>query len=279
VKFRQRKLLGFASAVILGGFCTFALAHPFPEPELEQVNELLIRFPGDPSLYLQRARVQVTMEHFDQALEDLDEAEALGLVSEDLYVQRGYAYLQQGSEALAIESFNQALSLDPILLQALILRAQAHQQFGQPGLALLDWQQVIQLSPNLSPVLFMDAAQAADESEQYETALSILDQGLNLWPQESSLMQASVDVLWQMQQYDAAIQRLEVQAAADTPRPYHWNIQLAAKLLQVGREAEAKQALQRALAWMNGLPRLSRGQLDIRNELLQRMADLESQNP
>jgi tetratricopeptide (TPR) repeat protein len=263
------------AVLLVGGFCVTAFSHPAHEEHLESINLLLEQFPGKPELYLARAAILVDQGHFDEALEDLDRAEILGLQSVEIPLTRGSVYMLTGEVDLAIENLTMAVTLQAGMPLALALRAKAYELSGQADLAIADWNDLLTIDNDSSSAIYLEAAKAAEEAGNPGARLAIIDQGLNRWPQDSSLVLAGVETLWQQQNHEAAIERLVIQANSATARAYYWKELLAEKLLLLDRAAEAKSALEDADRVLAQKSQLNRSQQQARKNIRRQLATLE----
>ncbi len=78
---------------------------------IEHVNEMMITYPEDATLYIARADIEREMNHPDLALIDLERAIELDPNAVNAYMLRGEIYLASGKKILAKNDFEKAISL------------------------------------------------------------------------------------------------------------------------------------------------------------------------
>lgn len=104
--------------------------------------------PDDPDLLIDHAIAASSLEHYEEASDDLSHALAIEPRRSEALVYRAAAQRHLGRLALAQEDIDRALSLDPEDADALLERGIIRQRRGDDAGARADWERAIELAPD-----------------------------------------------------------------------------------------------------------------------------------
>lgn len=121
--------------------------------------------PDDVDLRIDRAVAAAGMDHYMDAIDDLDHALAIDPHRAEALVLRGSAWRHMNRLELAQDDIDRAMSIDPDNPEALLERGILRQRQGDRSGARDDWERAIQLDPDST---------AADLAQQN---LALLDAG------------------------------------------------------------------------------------------------------
>ena len=108
----------------------------------------LMLSPDDPDLLIDRSVAAATLEHYADAITDLDRALALDPHRPDALVYRAAAWRELDRLDLAAGNIGEALTLDPDFADALLERGIERQRFGDLSGARADWERAMALAPD-----------------------------------------------------------------------------------------------------------------------------------
>ena len=104
--------------------------------------------PDDPGLLTDRSIAAASLEHYDDAVDDLTRALDLDPRRVDALVFRGAAWRHLNQLGLAQDDIDRAFALDPENADALLERGILRQRQGDREGARRDWEHAIALAPN-----------------------------------------------------------------------------------------------------------------------------------
>lgn len=119
-----------------------------PDRALASTTLALSLTPDDPDLLIDRSVAEGTLEHYQDAADDLSRALELDPRRPDALVFRAAALRQLNHLDLAQEDVDHALVLDPENVDALLERGILRQRRGDRAGARTDWERVMALSPD-----------------------------------------------------------------------------------------------------------------------------------
>ena len=208
-------------------FISPAPAHQGLRDQIEELDLLIAREPGDVGLYLRRGELHRAHGDLDSALRDFDRARTFDPVFAEAAFHLGRALLDAGRPADATRALDPALLLRPDHVGALVVRGRALARLGR----------------------HVEAAGAPHPME----ALRGLDKGISRLGPAVSLQLAAIDLEVRLGRHDDALARLEV-AAARSRIQGQWLARRGGILLAAGRPAQARAAYEAALASIRALP-------------------------
>lgn len=222
-------------------------------------NEDIQKDPSNPELYLRRAELYRLHQLWPESETDILKAESLspGLAQVDLCW--GRLRMDTAWPLSARAHFDKFLARYPTHVEALTLRSRVWQQLGQPLSAADDLARATKATPEGAPELYIERAQAlaAAGSAQVESALAVLDEGIQRMGPLVTLQLTAIDLELKRQNYDGALTRVDA-VAARSPRKESWLARRGEILLQAGRPDQARTAYESALAALNTLPPVRR---------------------
>lgn len=236
-----------------------ARAHGDFHTLITAANQEIEKAPQNPELYLRRAELHRLHQMWPESEADIAKAVSLspGLPLIDLCF--GRLRMDTAWPLAARAHFDRFLEKHPDHVEALTLRSRVWQTLGQPLNASEDLARAVRASPENSPELYIERAQALASAgaAQWETALTVLDDGIRRMGPLVTLQLTAIDIELRRQNYDAALRRVDA-VAARSPRKESWLARRGEILLQAGRGDEARQAYQSALAALDTLPPVRR---------------------
>lgn len=211
------------------------LAHPGVPHELRELDAELRRHPDRAPLYLERAEFLRTIARYDEALTDLDLAEALGA---EVELARARIHETRGEHLLAEYWATQALSRDPTA-HAFFLRGRAREQNGRTAEAVEDYRAALLVGS--SNELFLAEARALVALGRREEAVRSLSVGL--------LATGSIVLRRELIRIAPPEEALELlqPVLQQAPVKTEWLLLRAGALSRLGREEEAGRDRRRAV--------------------------------
>jgi len=194
-----------ASAAPLNGRGKIAAAEARPFSSLRYLNRAILLNRNYPAAYRNRAAALIKVRHYDEALNDLEQAAATAEGDAQLLIKRGRVRSLDGKHQAAVQDFSAALEVAPEngeayagrgLAQiergriqeglsdcdmavtfapehapAYLCRARAYLRLGQPVQVSTNISRVLELAPDLAHAYFV-RAQLAEEAGDMETAVA-----------------------------------------------------------------------------------------------------------
>jgi protein O-GlcNAc transferase len=198
------------------GLANALLAQKKYEPASDALNDYLKLNPGDRSAHLDRASALFDLDRFDDALAELDRAEAGSTPTADALKMRGAIYMQQKKWKEAGEALAQALRISP--------------QDGE----LAAWVGHVDI-----------------ELRQYPAAIDILGQVVRQNPQSAGALSDLINAFFLHEDYPAAIGAMDQLARLEPPKPASWFVR-AICYDKLSQKAAAVEAYQKFLDQDNG---------------------------
>ncbi|MFN7951869.1 MAG: hypothetical protein U0610_09080 [bacterium] len=223
-----------------------------------RVRELTAKIeasPRDASLYAWRADLHRFARDYDSALADCERARALAPTAPRICAVCGRVLDDAGYPRAARAVAETGLGSDPRDPELRLLRARALVKLGDGYAAWDDFSAVIAAAPAPSPDLYLERSNAVAGlgGDLRERALGGIDEGIARLGPLVTLELAALEHEEKLGRVEAALARID-RLAADAPRKETWLIRRAELLARTGREAEARDSFQRALAAIDALP-------------------------
>ena len=193
------------------GLASALLAEKKYEPASEALAEYLKLNPSDRAARFDRASALLNLSRFDDALAELDRADAGAAPSAEALKMRGEIYMQQKKWKEAGDSLKQALPLSP------------------------------QDSELASWIGHVDI-----ELRDYPAAVSILQQVYSKNPQAADALRDLSNAFYLNENYAAALEAMDRLAKLEAPKPGSWFVR-AICYDKLSRKAEAIEAYQKFL--------------------------------
>ncbi len=119
-----------------------------PDHAFEAATLALALSPNDPDLLIDRAVTEGKLDHFHEAIDDLNHALAIAPNRAEAFVLRASAWRHLDNLDVASSDIERALAINPDSSEALLERGILRQRTGNPTGARQDWQRAINLDPN-----------------------------------------------------------------------------------------------------------------------------------
>ena len=164
----------------------------------------------------------------------------------------GKGYFEQGDAAKAIDSFQRAVALQPIHPDALLNLANACLLAGQSERAIQFALQVLSMDPNSAPAYYIDGC-ANMRLRKFEEAVKSLQQAKGIDRKVNAVSLQLGRAHFELGHFQDAVDQFSeiIQFEPDYPSA---NFFLGQALLRLGRQEEAKQALERHQQLITGKP-------------------------
>jgi tetratricopeptide (TPR) repeat protein len=232
-----------------------ARAHGSFHDRLAAANAKIEAHPDQARLYVARAALYRDHRDYPEAMVDLDRAAALDPELADVDLMRGRVHLDLAQPAEADAALSRLLAKSPDDAAAFEARGRARATLGRNLEAARDYDRAIALreTPEPEPYLLRARALAAAGDEHLPEAIAGLDAGLARLGPAVALEQMALQLELRMGDTDAALRRLD-RSAARSPRKDTWLARRGQILEAAGRNAEARQSYEQALAALAELP-------------------------
>ncbi len=155
--------------------------------------------------YYYRGSSHLTLEHYEEALADLDRAIEMNPSHSLSYYARGYAHIGFGEYALAVQDFSAAIERDPSQPMFYLDRGWSYSQMGENRAALDDWNKALELDPNYALAYNNRAYITAQMNGDLVQALADVNRALELDSQNGNFYDTRGYVYYKMGNYEAAL--------------------------------------------------------------------------
>jgi len=232
----------FISALL----ATSAWAHPGSEQFLQELDQRIQAAPNDASLLRKRGIHNSASGHYEEALSDFEQLDALG-EGDSVRFDLAVLYYRMSRQRQSLLQFDQLLEKYPLHLQGLQYRSRLLRDRGDFEKALDDQLLFLKHSARVSGADFISAAELALKSQpdNHQLALSILDEGQQRLGSSALLQQRAVSIELARSKPDLAIDRLLTLESELSGSPA-WHIQLAELLNQEGLGSRALNHIEQA---------------------------------
>ncbi len=250
----RRRLAALLLAGCLGIAAAAASAHGELHEQIAGLDRQIAALPGDVALWLRRAELRRVHREWDAADADYAKALALDPRHPEAAWLRARAWLEAGKAAVALPELDAYLARYPDHAAARLTRARTLVALGRDALAVQDYDVALERMPDPAPDHYLElrnAQQAAGLPPA--TQLAGIERGLWRLGPVPSLEDAALDVEVRAQQWDAALARLDRQAAAAS-RMERWHYRRGLVLVQARRNDQAVAAFRASLAAIERLP-------------------------
>jgi Flp pilus assembly protein TadD len=214
--FREAVALRGDSAPARLGLANALLAQKKYETGADALAEYLKLNPGDRAEHFERASALMDLDRFDDALTELDRAEAGSAPTTDGLKMRGDIYLHQNNWKQASVTLTEAIRQSPQDQQLL-------ERLGHAEIELHD----------------------------YPAAINVLGKVVANNPQDADALRELVNAFFLNEDYAATIGAMDRLAKLETPKPASWFVR-AICYDKLSRKAEAIEAYQKFLELDNG---------------------------
>ena len=190
------------------------------------------------------ARALVKAKRFDEAKVFLDKAAERDPTNSDVYYVRGVIEMAAKNMPGALENFDKKLEMDPKHVLSVMNKANILLGMGKKPEALAAYRLATALAPNSAAVWIAYATAVAPDSAL--VAQKAFDKALAIDPKNVDAKRGKGLTFLLLEKYPDAIQLLTEATAAEPDDVDGW-VWLGQALLNSGKHAEAREALQRAL--------------------------------
>lgn len=226
-----------------------AAAHPGFLRDVERYTEALDRQPTA-ALYLQRSDRYRRLERWDEALDDVRRAEALGASPLEVSLARGLVLFEKRDDAAALEALDAYLGAGGAEPGALRAHGRLLARVGKPDLAALDFERELQRGTD--PELCLEYADLRVGQGRAVDAAQVLERCLQGSSGASVLRRRLVEVRLGQRDFASALAQAR-EGASGLQVKAEWTL-LAADVLQAwGRPREARREREAALRELDAL--------------------------
>ena len=239
-------------AICLSVFPQFVRAHEGLHEQIVAITAKIKHDPKNASLYLQRGELYRLHRNWAQAASDYDHAARLqpGLTVVDL--ARGKMLFESRRFQRAKLALDRFLDRQPVHFEGLVTRARVLGKLGARLESARDFAQALALTSE--PELYIERAEVLGGDERYiQDALRGLDEGVKQLGPLVTLQLAAIDLELRHKNYNGALARLDA-ITAQSERKEMWLVRRGEILRAAGRNEEARQAFNAALAAIDSLP-------------------------
>ena len=173
------------------------------EVALDDLNESL-RLADTAAGRFNRATVYLDQYRFDDAIEDLTKAIALGGQGADIYAERGHAYVYTGRLDLALKDLNEAIKRQPDYGFAYRTRGHAYLNDNQDDKAIADETRAIALDPKDMEAHWLRAYAYRYRKKRIDKAITDYSHALAIDPADSANRTSRAEAYEQIGRYDLA---------------------------------------------------------------------------
>ena len=232
-----------------------ALGQADEREEIVTLTEQIRKDPNNSALYRRRGDLNRTVQNWDAAHSDYEQAWTLDSKIDDIDFLKGRLFLEANWPTSAKVALDRFLAKHKNHVEALTARARALSKLGLTAASTADYSRALEFAPQAQPELYIERAQtlAAAGPESLNDAVQGLDEGLKKLGPVVTLQLAAIELEVRQKHYDAALTRIDA-AAATTPRKETWLARKGEILRQAGRTAEAREAYRAALQALESLP-------------------------
>lgn len=175
---------------------------------IDDISRYLRRFPLDPSARNLRGHCYFELERYDKAIADLSQAlknpDTGRNEAANASWDRGLCYKAIGKPQLAIADFTRCLTLDPNYRDPFWKRSEAYQSIGQMDRAIADITSVLKISPH-SDAALTRRADLYMKTKQPQKAIDDLTLLVKVNPKDEQAFELRADALLQLGQNERAL--------------------------------------------------------------------------
>lgn len=135
-----------------------------------------------PSWHLDQGNVLVAQGHYDDAIQEYNQAIYLDPGFTKAYFWRAVAHYQMAEYPSAIADSNQAIKLDPDKVEAYITRAAAYSASGQHDLAITDLNKVIEINSGMRGIAYLYRGYVHSRNGEHDLAIADRDRAIEINP-------------------------------------------------------------------------------------------------
>jgi Flp pilus assembly protein TadD len=122
--------------------------------KIDIATRILEQEPKNVEAFNNRGVAYFSLNEFQQAITDYDQAIEINPKNAKAFYNRGIAYSDLGEFQQAITDYDQAIQLNPKFAEAFYNRGNAYRKLGEYKKAIKDYDQAIQLNPNYAKAFY-----------------------------------------------------------------------------------------------------------------------------
>lgn len=254
LRFAKKLISLVAFAICLVLIPSFALAHEALHEQIVAITAKIKRDPKNASLYLQRGELYRLHRDWRRATADYDRAAGLQPNLTIIDLARGKMLFESRRFKSAKFVLDRFLRQGPRHVEGLTTRARVLAKIGARLEAADDFTRALALAATPEPELYLERAQVlAGAPEHIQEALRGLDEGIKRLGPLVTLQLLAIDLELRRNNYDAALTRLDL-ITAQSERKEMWLVRRGEILKAAGRDKEARESFNAALAAIESLP-------------------------
>jgi len=253
----QLRLISFTFSLLLHHAAPHASGHGAYHDALDALNVEIAQQPAEPALLVKRARLHLSHDEWQAALQDLERVDRLQPAPALTEGLRGAALNLGGQWKAALFSLNAHLVTHPHDAEARFQRARSQAHLGDRKAAAADYREALRSHPEPTAARKAEAAEVIFKHEGADAALTFLSADPTTATDPETL-HCALTLALQAGLTDRALSyvaSLQLQA----PRPEPWMARAARILAEAGRKEEARAAWLELVAHLQALPNLERG--------------------
>jgi tetratricopeptide (TPR) repeat protein len=273
------RILAMAVALALAGLWPTSLgwAHPDISEAEDAAAHAIEESPDDPALYVHRATLERMRHDWDAAAASYTKALELGADRDRIDVSLASVLLEAGLPKTALVRVELALGRDQDNGAARLTRARILSRSSRHADAAADYARAVAVLKHPEPGVVLEAmnaqllrstqdavatdgemiadsnAQADTREENIVSALAVADSAMRKLSIIPSIQERAIELETELERYDAAVARIDSMLAR-APRHEVWIAQRGDLLTAQGKQEEAVQSYERALALINERP-------------------------
>jgi tetratricopeptide (TPR) repeat protein len=243
-----------ALALLLCGLgTTRASAHGDLHDQIAEVTQQIARRPDDARLYVKRGELHRFHREWDAALADYDRAARIDPAMAEVDLGRGRTLLEAGQPEPAFAALGRFLERRPDHADARLSLARVLVKLWRPLEADAEYVRAIRLAGRPRPDLYFERATALASSGRVDSAIRVLDEGIERLGSLASLEDLAVSLERRRGNWDRALARLDRMSAGKTRRE-SFLARRGEIFAEAGRPDEARASFVAARASIENLP-------------------------
>jgi tetratricopeptide (TPR) repeat protein len=263
VPFRTRSYAARLGLAVLAAFAAVQpgsapLAHGDFHARITSIEQQIALEPNKADLYIRRAELHRQHRDFERADHDFAYARSLDPTHAELPWMWARAKAESGKAELAVAELDRYVARFPDHPSARLTRARALATIGRNDEAAADYALALARLPAPEPDHFLEQRDVQHRAGALPAVqLAAIERGLRQLGSVPSLEDAALDLEVATGAFDAALARLDRQAAA-SPRKERWQYRRGVVLVLAGRKAQAIDAFRAGLTEIGKLPPVMR---------------------
>ena len=158
----------------------------------------------DPSLWLERGKVYLETQAFEEARKDFQKARELRPSNAEVYMAFGAMFQKLSQPDSALNAFDQAIRVNPDHIDAYLSRADQHRAMGHIDEAFADYSHCVRNAPNRSEP-YRGIGDLYEGSNNYQEAIRYYSRALNANPKDAEALFSRGVLHGRYSRYDKAL--------------------------------------------------------------------------